>query len=303
MRTAWEMAGAGNCERPALCAAVGLAVTLWVSMAQAQLVPATVTNAQPPELAVPLEPTERPEPEERAAPFVPSPEFQRWINDLVREHIPHEYEKRKNWGHTDQRFDGLSVRLDDGQIKTHRKFKAVNDGAWTMYRAELTDPDEQFHIDIGQMEELSGGRIALPVTVVAQMRVMGRRSLWQKGVQVFSISAEADTRVRLAANLEIGTRLDPTTFPPAMRFSPRVAEARLAILDFRLRRVSKFDGPVVRSLSDSVRELLEEKLAEDNAKLVGKLNKQLAKQDDKFAISFEKFLPARAAAPSSQPAE
>jgi hypothetical protein len=291
--------GEGRCGRWAFVA-LGLAAgSIGAGTAAAQLAPVAVVDAQPPPSPVEL-PTE-----EESQPFTPSPEFQRWVTDLVREHIPHEYEKRKNWGQTDQRFDGLSIRLADGQIKTHRKFKDVNGGTWTMYRAELTDPDEQFHLEIGQMQELPGGKIALAITAAAKMRVMGRRSLWQKGVQVFSISAEADTRVRLAADLEIGTRIDPTSFPPAMRFSPRVTAAKLDILDFRLRRVSKFDGPVVRSLSDSVREILEEKLAEDNEKLVGKLNKQLAKQDDKFAISFEKMLPARTAAEvdKSEPGE
>ncbi|MCI0359900.1 MAG: hypothetical protein L0211_15595 [Planctomycetaceae bacterium] len=244
-----------------------------------------------------VEASAAPQPEPKPpAPFTPSPEFQAWLTDLVREHLPHQYERKKNWGHTERRFTGVSVRLDDGRLKTHRKFDDVNDSRWTMYRVKLADPEEQFDVEVSRMEELEGGRVAMDLAAVARLDVFGRQSLWTRGVQVFSLSADADAKVRLTAHAEIATRLDPTVLPPDVHLAPTITSAKLEILDFRLRRISQAHGPLVRSLSHTVREALEDKLAEDNEKLVAKLNKSLAKQQGKLKLSLTEIMQARLSA-------
>src|SRR5687768_14928595 len=90
--------------------------------AQESLAPARIVEAQ--EQTIDSVPAESATEE---LPFTPSPEFQSWLTALVREHIPHEYEKRKNWGNTERKMSGLSIQLDDGQLKTHRKFVEAND--------------------------------------------------------------------------------------------------------------------------------------------------------------------------------
>src|SRR5437016_10371983 len=91
-------------------------------------------------------------PSEPADAFTPSPEFQQWITKLVRDQLPDNYEKRKNWGHQAKSFDGISIQLDDGRLKTHRKFEDKNDGQWQMYRVKLKDPDEQFDVKIANIK-------------------------------------------------------------------------------------------------------------------------------------------------------
>lgn len=225
--------------------------------------------------------------------FTPSAEFQDWITALARQHIPTEYEMKKNWGHTAKSVGGLSVRLDHGQLKTHRKFKEANDGQWQMYRVKLKDPDEKFEIQIANIHALSAGRVALEITAIADLEVFGRQSLWEHGVQIFSLSAEADARVRLRAQAEIATKLDTTRFPPDVQLDPDVKAATLDIPDFRLRRVGELHGPVVRSLSHATREVLEDKLADDNAKLVASLNKQIAKQEKKLKLSLADIMQSK----------
>ena len=283
--------------RDGICIAIGCSVCCFTVAAagrgQDSLEPARIVEAA----AAPTQkPAESVPGAADSAPFTPSPEFQAWLTDLVREHLPHEYEKKKNWGKTERRVSGLSVRLDDGQIKTHRKFAEMNDGRWTLYRVKLADPEEQFEVQVSRMEELPDGRVAMDLAAVARLDVLGRQSLWTRGVQVFSFSAEADAKVRLTAHAEIATRLDPTVFPPDVHLAPTITEAKLDILDFKLRRLSRADGPLVHSLSDSVREVLEDKLAEDNEKLVAKLNKSIAKQQSKLKLSLAEMMQARLSA-------
>jgi hypothetical protein len=217
--------------------------------------------------------------------FTPSPEFQEWITNLARQQLPEDYEKRKNWGHTAKAFDGVSLKIEDGKLKTHRKYKQANDGQWQLYRIKLTDPDEQFDIKIANIRKLAGGKVGLEITAVASLEVFGRQSLWQHGVQLYSLSAEATARVKLWASAEVATHMDLTRFPPDIALAPEITAARFEIPDFRMRRIGELHGPLVRSLSHATREALEDKLAEDNAKLVAKLNRAIDKQEKKLRLS------------------
>jgi hypothetical protein len=218
-------------------------------------------------------------------PFTPSAEFQEWIRGLVRAQLPDHYEKKKNWGHTSRALAGVSVQLDGGKLKTRRKYKNANDGTWQMYRVDLVDPDEKFDIHIANLRPLDDGRVGMQITAVASLKAFGRQALWEKGVQLYSISAEADARVRLTAETAVATQLDPTKLPPDVYLKPEVTSAKMEILEFKLRRISDLDGPLVRALSKTVRKELEDKLAEDNAKIVAKLNRAIDKKEDRLKLS------------------
>ena len=109
--------------------------------------------------------------------------------------------------------------------------------------------------------------------------------LWEHGVQLYSLSAEADARVRLWTQAEVATQMNLTRFPPDISLDPEITAARLEIPDFRIRRLGEFHGPLVRSLSHATREALEEKLADDNEKLVAKLNRAIDKHEKKLTLS------------------
>jgi hypothetical protein len=217
--------------------------------------------------------------------FTPSAQFQEWITEIVRQQLPDEYEKRKNWGHTVRSFDGVSIRIEDGKLKTHRKYKQKNDGAWQHYRIRLKDPEEKFDVRIANIRKLPDGRVGLEITVLATLEVFGRESLWEQGMQLYSVSAEADARVRLWASAAVATQLDLTRLPPDVALDPEILAARLEIPDFRMRRIGEFHGPLVRSLSHATREALEEKVANENEKLVLKLNRAIDKQQKKLRLS------------------
>lgn len=233
------------------------------------------------------------EPPQTAEKFTPSAEFQEWITAIVRQHIPAEYEKRKNWGNTAKTLDGVSVRLDRGKLKTHRKYREANDGTWQMYLVKLKNPEQNFDIEIANLRVLEGGHVALDVTVVAELEVFARQQQWEHGVQVYSVSAAADARVRLWSQVDVATRLDFAKLPPDVCLDPEVTAARFEIPEFRLRRLGDFHGPVVKALSHATREVLEEKLADDNAKLIAGLNKQIARQEKKLRLSMADVLKSK----------
>ncbi len=222
--------------------------------------------------------------EEPAEPFTPSAEFQDWMCGLVRAELPDHYEKKKNWGHQARALDGLSIQFDDGRLKTHRKYKQANDGSWQMYRVDLVDPEEKFDIRVANLRTLEDGRVGMQITAVASVKASGRQALWEKGVQIYSISAEADARVRLTAETAVATQLDPTKLPPDVYLKPEVTAAKVEILEFKLRRISDLDGPLIRTEPDGTAGARRE-AGRGQQEVVAKLNKAIDKQEKKLKLS------------------
>ncbi len=230
-------------------------------------------------------PAEEPEPG-----FTPSESFQTWVTELVREQLPEQYEKSKNWGNTTRVFAGWRIEPDGLKIETRRRWKEVNDGTWTRYRVTPLDPDKHFAIRIETIEQLAGNKVRVQLAAISKVRLYGRLSQWEHGVQLVSLSAEADAQIQVRGTVEIALKLDPTKFPPDVFLVPTVTAADVEIAKFELRRVGKFDGPLIHSLSDETRDVLAKELAERRPKLVSSLNKQLAKKQDKLKFSLSELL-------------
>jgi hypothetical protein len=207
------------------------------------------------------------------------------VTAIVRANLPHEYEKKKNWGQTKEIWDGVHVKLDGVRVKTKRKKKAVNHGTWTMYRATLTDP-QQFAVSVTNLRRLDDGRAAFDADFVAPLAVFGRISEWQLGVQLISLSANADARVRLQITCAVKTKMVASkTIVPDVLIEPEVTAAKIIIEEFQLKRISQLHGPLVKELGKGAHDFLQEEVDDRNAQIVAKINKQIVKQQDKLRLS------------------
>lgn len=217
--------------------------------------------------------------------FLRDPRLHNVVSDLVRDVMPHEYEQTRGWGKTEDLVRGLYVKREGWRIKTHRTRKPVNHGTWTMYRVELIDPDEHFQVRWENVRQVPGQRLAFELQCTARVRIFGRLSEWQQGVQLVSLSAEAEADIRLTLACEVSPRLEMSRHKFGLTLDPTVHGADLQITQFRLQRISQLDGPLVRALSSSVREILEDEIARRREKLVLQINRQLAKHQDKASVS------------------
>ncbi len=219
--------------------------------------------------------------------------FQQLVTELVRETIPHKYESEKGWGKTKEVVRGLYIKRDGLRFKTHRTRKAVNHGTWTRYRIDLLNPTEQFQVRLEQVRMLPNHRLAFDIICDVKVRTFGRLSQWQRGVQLVSLSAEADADLRLTMQCDLATRIDTTQTIPDLELDPVVRNADLYVKDFRMRRISQLDGPLVKKLSASVREVLENEIAKRRPKIVAKINRQIDKNRDHLRLSISELLSAR----------
>jgi hypothetical protein len=225
-----------------------------------------------------------------SAGFTPSEGFQTWVTEIVRDQLPEKYEKSKNWGQQKRVFGGWDVEADGFKIETRRKWTDVNDGTWTRYRVTPINPQKYLAVRVEKIEPIEGNKVRLDLSAVTKVRVFGRLSQWERGLQLASLSAEADALVKASGTVEVALKLDPTKLPPDVTLVPTVTQANVKLVDFEFRRLGKFDGPLVHSLSDDAQEILEAELRERRPKLVESLNKNLAKKQDKLKFSLSELL-------------
>jgi len=290
-------------SKQALTSLISFAVLSWMiaSSVTAQTFPPANQQAKPGFSILKKAPT--------AKPSTPSPqpvltqqepssadageEIDNLITSLVLENIPHTFEETKDWGGQDERWDGIKFRREGLRIETKRRKKKVNHGTWKKYSAELLNPDEEFAIQLKNMRETPGEKMAFDVHFTAHLKIAGRQSKWVKGVQLYSLSAHGHTKVRLVVSMEMGVDMDINRFPPDLVFKPVATDADLIVDEFRLDRVGKAGGEVAQQVSKSVRSSLDEKITEKKNKLVEKINKQIKKNQDKLRLSIADVLKSK----------
>jgi hypothetical protein len=231
-------------------------------------------------------------------------EIDKLLTRIVLDSIPHTFEENKDWGGQDERWDGIKFSREGLKIETRRRKKTVNHGTWKKYSAQLLNPVEEFTVEIKNMRETDDEKLAFDVHFVAHIGIHGRQSKWIKGVQLYSLSADGHANVRLVVSIELEIKTDFAKFPPDLVFVPRATKADLIVEQFRLDRVSKAGGEFAQQVTKNVRSQLDKKISEKKTKLVDKINKELADQQDQLRLSIadaakskwtkaaDKFLPS-----------
>jgi hypothetical protein len=215
--------------------------------------------------------------------------FNQLVRTLVLLSAPLEYENTKDWGHTKRMWDGLKVSRRGLKIRTKRRWKDARHGTWNRYKVWLIDPDRHFDFELANLRLTDDNQVAFELTVDARLGAFGRLSEWQYDVQLYSLSAEAEARIRLWISFELSARLDTDTFPPDVVIQPMVSDAKLQLVDFRLHRISDADGPLVKQLGKGISEILEDELRKRRGKLVKRMNLQIAQNEDDLRFSLTRL--------------
>lgn len=210
------------------------------------------------------------------------------LRNWIVSQLPAEYENKKKWDRKERVAVGLKIELDGPQLETRRRYKEVNHGTWTKYKITPIDPAKEFQFSLENVRTIGEGRIAFDLIVIAKANLFGRVAKWERGVQLYNLCAEADVHFKLIAQGECDIYLDPRRLPPDVRIEPKVNNADIQFLGFKLQRVSAAKGPLVKMLSATVREMAEDAIEDNRPKLVEKMNKQIEKQKDKLVLSAAK---------------
>ena len=204
--------------------------------------------------------------------------------ELIEQAIPLEYDKKKDWGKT----KNITVGIRNKGIKLYRRKKAVKHGVWKHYRVKLVDPEKNLDVQIENFHPIGGRRIGFTLILAAKLDVWARAKIYQYGVHVIALDMAGDTAFQLAIDCEVGVRLHTKSGSPGLVIDPQVVDARLALSDFHLRRVSNARGPLVHELSNGLRRVVEHELR--GPKLVTKINRSIDKRRDRLELDFGELL-------------
>lgn len=212
------------------------------------------------------------------------------LTEVVRAYIPIDYENTKDWGKTKEVTRGIRIRREGLRITTKRRKKPVNHGTWKRYKIHLVDPGDNLRMRVENYSEKPDHRVSMDLVIDAKLDASGRLSHWERGLQLFSVSAAATSDVQLRITCDVGLKLDPSEFPPAVALDPVVTDANLLLKDFRLRQVSELRGSAAKSLSSSVREAVEDVIEAKRTRIVKKMNDKIDRSRDRLRLSFHDLL-------------
>jgi len=207
------------------------------------------------------------------------------LTEVALAAIPDEYEDDRKWGGTKKVWDGLHMRMEGLELKTKRRWKEANHGTWKKYKVTMVDPDRNLRTEISQLRQLGPGRIAFQLGMAAKVHAFARLEEWRRGIRLISISADADADVELDVAFEMTTALDAAKMPPDLVLKPVATAADLRLKQFKLKRVSKANGPIIRELGDGLEDILRRRLAHRRQELTEKINKAIAKNSDDLRLS------------------
>ena len=201
---------------------------------------------------------------------------------MIADAIPREYERKKDWGRTKEITTGLRSSGNFFKFDIHRTKCTVNDGVWKHYRATLVEPEKNLLVRIENLRSLEAGKIAFTLFVSTKLHGWGRAKVYESGVHLIALEAEADATVSLWLDCEIALETTPASFLTGVAVRPHVTKARMSLDEFRLTRISDVSGPVVRELGDGIKGLIQDELK--GPKLAAKLNHSIDKRRDKLGL-------------------
>ena len=220
-----------------------------------------------------------------------------WLADFALRKMPRRFDGDKDWGNTKKLWAGVKVRRDGFKLKTHRRWREVEQGRWIKYEVTIPNAtaantasvaihDVTPYIDPGSGDQ----RWKIYSSTVAPMKFTARIQRWNLGVRLFSMTITGDLQVRMISTMSVGFITDYSEIPPAMVIDPRVDQAQLILERFEVDRISGIGGDVAEQWGELIQEVLVERFVKKQSdRLVGKLNRSIEKERDELRISMAEW--------------
>ncbi len=128
-------------------------------------------------------------------------------------------------------------------------------------------------------------------TVSTPARFSVRVERWNLGAMWFSIEISGKMNLAMRTTLTIGISADVTEIPPAMQLDVAVEQASLVVSHFEVERISKLGGDAAEEIGNLAEHTIGKIwLRKENARLVNRLNKSIAKNQDSLRWSMVDWL-------------
>jgi hypothetical protein len=110
-----------------------------------------------------------------------------------------------------------------------------------------------------------------------------RAKVYQYGVHIVALEVEGDLQLRAEIRGEVTLQATIVNGAAAVVVQPVIIDAKLALHELHIRRVSDARGPIIRELSDGVRAIVEDEL--NGPQLAARLNRAIEKKRDRLVFA------------------
>lgn len=216
-----------------------------------------------------------------------SDEALQFIRGLTLLLLPAKFDDDESWGDETRIQSGLNVEFENGRLKTSRRWKNVNHGAWLQGSGELVEPEKTFRLEAAMLPDPGEKTRRYEVRVSTRLRVTGRQQHWNYGVMLWSLSADAIADVSIRVIVDVKTEVVTTDEGTKLRFQPIVTEAIASLDEFSLRRISHAKGAAVREFGEWLEQLIRMRVERENKDLAARINKAILKKPDRLEVSLD----------------
>jgi hypothetical protein len=219
------------------------------------------------------------------SPIPDNESLSRLAQRIVLENLPKQFEDQRDWGHTTRVINGLHLKEDGDRLKIEKHTKEVKNGIWKQYRISAVDPEHELQVRIVNLRQTDSSHSAFQVLLSGKLHAEGRWEQWKDGIKLLNVNAEADSRIETRLDCEMAIDWKPGGLLGQFSIEPKVIGARLELVDFDLKKLSKIEGRLAHELGERLKDTLAKKLHAEEPKLVDKLNKAIEKRQDRLRFS------------------
>jgi hypothetical protein len=225
----------------------------------------------------------------------------RLIQKAVVSRLPKVFADDSGWGQTMPIPDKFALpRLKRTYIKVGDHLE-LPQGTWRKVRVWLDDPARDLNIQVRDLRRTSGTTYRLALDADATLRTEAEVQQWLKGLLLLDATARADADVRISLECDVKVLVEATKLPPELRVQPKVAEVKLDLKDFNLRKVTlnragvAVEGEQARQIGDQyVKGALQDLMRQSEPEVRERANEAIGRalREGKGAISATELLRA-----------
>jgi len=188
-------------------------------------------------------------------------ELSKLLHRVVTANVQKEVENRSQWGKTipfppklllPNAKKRTVVRVGDHDELPH--------GPWRRLKVWIDDPASDVTIRVRDFVKIDAKTYRLSLEAQASVHGEGEAQRWVNGLMLARVQAQADCKFGLAMDCDVAVKLKTDVFPPEVIIEPKVAECKIAIKEFVIRKIGdvQLEGDLFKDLGIDLRAYLQQ---------------------------------------------
>ncbi len=205
------------------------------------------------------------------------------------------YQSDSHWGGQRMMTDRLKFHVHGLHVHIEAMQALKNDGRWWKVKATGIRLPETLTLDLRDVQRGDDGKTTFTAVLAFDARVQYDQENWERGLRLFSGSAEARLRVHLTLRCEATMKLEPNgALLPDAVFRLRATEAKLGFDHFELEHIAGVGGDLAKLIGEAAEAALEKWRPSLERKLLDRADAAVVKAADtkEVRVSVMKLLKA-----------